>query len=180
VRLKPTLSYNNPQSLAEFVARKVSDYLTRETGVMIVFESAIVPKWRDGKISFKKTYISKRPQNEPFLRLVTTKLKAHPAHTAATRMDAHYPAVHTHDHDHGEEDLDHGVIIDEQSTMFDLEIDSVDVELNFRRWLDGKGLVQSATIRGVRGVVGRYTYAHERDRPLTFIPSRPASCANQQ
>jgi len=125
---------------------------------MIVFESAIVPKWRDGKISFKKTYISKRPQNETFLRLVTKKSKAHPAHTAATRMDAHHPAVHTHDHDHdhGEEDLDHGVTIDEQSTMFDLEIDSVDVELNFRRWLDGKGLVQSATVRGVRGVVGEY------------------------
>jgi len=130
---------------------------------MIVFESAIVPKWRDGKISFKKTYISKRPQNETFLRLATKKSKAHPAHTAATRMDAHYPAVHTHDHDHdhGEEDLDHGVTIDEQATMFDLEIDSVDVELNFRRWLDGKGLVQSATIRGVRGVVGKYKYVNE-------------------
>jgi distribution and morphology protein 31 len=128
---------------------------------MIVFESAIVPKWRDGKISFKKTYISKRPQNETFLRLVTKNSKAHPAHTAATRMDVHYPAVHTHDHDHDHEDPDHGVTIDEQSTMFDLEIDSVDVELNFRRWLDGKGLVQSATIRGVRGVVGKYKSVYE-------------------
>lgn len=129
---------------------------------MIVFESAIVPKWRDGKISFKKTYISKRPRNESFLRLDIKKSKAHPAHAAATRMDAHYPAVHTHENDHGEEDVDHGLIIDERSTMFDLEIDSVDVELNFRRWLDGKGLVQSATIRGVRGVVGKYKYVSER------------------
>jgi mitochondrial distribution and morphology protein 31 len=159
------LSHINSQPLAEFVARKVSDYLTRETGVMIVFESAIVPKWRDGKISFKKTYISKRPQNETFLRLVTKKPKAHPAHTAATRMDAHHPAVHTHDHDQGEEDLDHGMTVDEQSTMYDLEIDSVDVELNFRRWLDGKGLVQSATIRGVRGVVGKHKHVFMRIRP---------------
>jgi len=132
---------------------------------MIVFESAIVPKWRDGKISFKKTYISKRPQDETFLRLVTKKSKAHPAHTAATRMDVHHPAVHTHDLDHGEEDLDHGVIIDEQSTMFDLEIDSVDVELDFRRWLDGKGLVQSATVRGVRGVVGKYKLCIRKGPP---------------
>lgn len=132
---------------------------------MIVFESAIVPKWRDGKISFKKTYISKRPQNESFLRLDTEKSKTHPAHTAATRMDVHHPAVHTHEHDHGEEDIDHDIIIDEQSTMFDLEIDAVDVELNFRRWLDGKGLVQSATIRGVRGVVGKYKYVPERTAP---------------
>lgn len=148
---------------------------------MIVFESAIVPKWRDGKISFKKTYISKRPQNETFLRLVTKKTKAHPAHAAATRMDAHLPAVHTHDHDHdhGEEDIDRGVTIDEQSTMFDLEIDSVDVELNFRRWLDGKGLVQSATIRGVRGVVGKYKCIYESPS-IDLYSLRSTPCANQR
>ena len=166
---------------SEFVARKVSDYLTRETGVMIVFESAIVPKWRDGKISFKKTYISKRPQNETFLRLATKKSKAHPAHIAATRMDVHYAAVHAHDHDHdhGEEDLDHAVTIDEQSTMFDLEIDSVDVELNFRRWLDGKGLVQSATIRGVRGVVGKHKCVYESPS-FDLHCYRSTPCTNQQ
>jgi distribution and morphology protein 31 len=132
---------------------------------MIVFESAIVPKWRDGKISFKKTYISKHPQNETFLRPILKTPKAHPAHTAATRMDAHYPAVHTHDHDHGEEDLDHGVIINEKSIMFDLEIDSVDVELSFRRWLDGKGLVQSAAIKGVRGVIGTHKFVCQNGCP---------------
>ena len=38
--------------------------------------------------------------------------------------------------------------------MFDLNIDSVDVKLSLRRWLDGKGLVESAVVRGVRGVLG--------------------------
>ena len=95
-------------------------------------------------------------------------------------MDAHYAAVHAHDHDHdhGEEDLEHGVTIDEQSTMFDLEIDSVDVELNFRRWLDGKGLVQSATIRGVRGVVGKYKSVCESPS-FDLYSYRSAPCTNQ-
>ena len=38
--------------------------------------------------------------------------------------------------------------------MFDLNIDSVDVTLSLKRWLDGKGLIEDAVVRGVRGVVG--------------------------
>ena len=39
-------------------------------------------------------------------------------------------------------------------TMFDINIDEVDVTLSFMRWLDGKGLVKDASVKGVRGVVG--------------------------
>ena len=43
---------------------------------------------------------------------------------------------------------------DYNMTMFDLNIDSVDVTLSLKRWLDGKGLVEDAVVRGVRGVIG--------------------------
>jgi Yeast mitochondrial distribution and morphology (MDM) proteins len=40
--------------------------------------------------------------------------------------------------------------------MFDLNIDSVDVTLSLWRWLDGKGLVEDAVVKGVRGVLGAH------------------------
>jgi distribution and morphology protein 31 len=38
--------------------------------------------------------------------------------------------------------------------MFDVNLDEVEVSLSFMRWLDGKGLVKEAKVKGVRGVVG--------------------------
>ena len=42
------------------------------------------------------------------------------------------------------------------TSSFDLTIDSVDVTLSLWRWLDGKGLVENAVVRGVRGVLGSF------------------------
>ena len=39
-------------------------------------------------------------------------------------------------------------------TQLDIMIDSIDVTLSLWRWLDGKGLVEDAVIKGVRGVLG--------------------------
>lgn len=158
---------------AEFIARKISDYLTKETGWTVVFESAIVPKWKDGKISFKKTYISRHPDLSPNLQ---SQSKAHspnhhPAHAAATRLDVHHPPFHHS----GEDEVDYHVVPslpeyesiedlspEQRITTFDLEVDSVDVQLSVRRWLDGKGLVQNAVVKGVRGVVGTYDSRQEK------------------
>lgn len=38
---------------------------------------------------------------------------------------------------------------------FDLTLERVEVTLSLMRWMDGKGLVQSADVKGVRGVVDR-------------------------
>ena len=45
----------------ETLARWVGNYLTKSSGVKVVFESAIVPKWGDGVITFKNVFISRRP-----------------------------------------------------------------------------------------------------------------------
>ena len=52
-------------------------------------------------------------------------------------------------------------------TMFDLNIDSVDVTLSLARWLDGKGLVKDAVVRGVRGVVGKFQLGITSSFPLS-------------
>ena len=136
--------------LSDYVARAISDYLTSETGVIIIFESAIVPKWKDSRISFKNVYVSRRPSSS-----IQTRKRVD--HTAAVGYDvSNHPGNYHIGED--EDDGDDVSFVDEDWNMslFDLNIDSVDVTLSLRRWLDGKGLVEDAVVRGVRGVLGMY------------------------
>ncbi|TDL26083.1 hypothetical protein BD410DRAFT_784107 [Rickenella mellea] len=159
----------NSLRLQESLARLISDYLTSETGITIIFESAIVPKWKDSRISFKNVYVSRRPStaNE------TPKFDAgHAGHRSAARYDpGNHPAYHGIGEDE-EETRTLTVEADENYTQFDLNVDSIDVTLSLWRWLDGKGLVEDAEIRGVRGVVDR-RYVHEDpDHPLDLAAFR--------
>ena len=79
-----------------YVARAFSDYMTKETGITIVFESAIVPKWRGSRISFKNVYISRRPREKD-----AAVSRAQLGKRAAANMDVgHGPALF-----HEEDDL---------------------------------------------------------------------------
>lgn len=138
----------------DYVARAISDYLTSETGITIIFESAIVPKWKDSRISFKNVYVSRRP----------TSFRGHQTHK---HLDYHptvgydvsdHPSYHHYDEE--DDDIDGPITADEDwnMSMFDLNIDSVDVTLSLWRWLDGKGLVKDAVIKGVRGILGILLY----------------------
>lgn len=40
-------------------------------------------------------------------------------------------------------------------TMFDLNVDSIDVKLSISRWFEGKGLIEDAVVSGVRGIIDR-------------------------
>ena len=132
----------------ESVAHALSDYLTAETGVKIIFESAIVPKWKDSRISFKNVYVVRRPT------AVRDKRQDEVQATAIGYDISNHPLVHwggeeeeeSQTLDLSEEDTNH--------TQFDLTIDSIDVTLSLWRWLDGRGLVEDAVIKGVRGVLG--------------------------
>jgi hypothetical protein len=152
-------------SIIVYVARSISDYLTSETGIRIVFESAVVPKWKDSRISFRNVYVSRRPNS--------TSEEALPRdagqRAAARLLTGHHPAYHDIAY-HDDEEV-HGVATggihvfskeegstedgDDGWTTFDLEIDSVDVTLSFARWLEGRGLIKDAAVKGVRGVVGK-------------------------
>ncbi|KAG6831766.1 hypothetical protein H0H92_007918 [Tricholoma furcatifolium] len=152
----------NSLRLQNYVARAISDYLTSETGITIIFESAIVPKWKDSRISFKNVYVSRRPAN--FRALHTRKRVGH--HAAVGYDVSNHPAYdHFGDDD---EDEDGPPIPDEDwnMSMFDLTIDSVDVTLSLWRWLDGKGLVEDAVVKGVRGVLDRQGVVWDPENPL--------------
>lgn len=75
--------------------------------------------------------------------------------TAAGYDVSNHPGYHQLNDD--EDEYAAPVALDEQDTnfsLFDLNIDSVDVTLSLWRWLDGKGLVEDAVVKGVRGVLG--------------------------
>ncbi|KAJ7162025.1 mitochondrial distribution and morphology proteins-domain-containing protein [Mycena filopes] len=151
----------NSLSLQQHVARAISDYLTAETGVTIIFESAIVPKWKDSRISFKNVYISRRPATAPPLpgqevdkegfAVGGYDISGHPAYHRAGDDDVAPPRE-------VDDDLNY--------TMFDLNVDSIDVTLSLWRWLDGKGLIEDAVIKGVRGTFDRRSVYWDPDNPL--------------
>ncbi|KLO16895.1 mitochondrial distribution and morphology protein family 31/32 [Schizopora paradoxa] len=150
----------NSLRMQERVARAISDYLTSETGVTIVFESAIVPKWKDSRIAFKNVYVSRRPPSQH----KTAPVDQNAAHRAVASYDpSNHPAFYGLDEEYNrapppvEEDVDYSV--------FDLNIDSVDVTLSLTRWLDGKGLVQDAVIKGVRGILDRRYIHYDPENP---------------
>ncbi|GAA5951193.1 hypothetical protein JCM3765_002411 [Sporobolomyces pararoseus] len=169
----------NSLSSQEWLAKKLGNYLTESTGVKIVFESAIVPKWgllgnkssssEDGeggsstKIVFKNVYISRGP--------VKGELGVLPVETG-TGLEL--------EHDQQEEEEEEGRRQEREEaleqelklrelvagwTHFHLSIDTVEVSLSLRRWLDGKGLVKNAAVRGVRGVIERSHIEYDPDAP---------------
>ncbi|KAG5648459.1 hypothetical protein DXG03_003070 [Asterophora parasitica] len=149
--------------LQNYVARGISDYLTSETGVTIIFESAIVPKWKDSRISFKNVYVSRRstpPTGSETRRRVD--------HLAAVGYDvSNHPASYHHfGEDDDDDDAPPTADEDWNMSLFDLTIDSVDVTLSLWRWLDGKGLVEDAVIKGVRGVLDRRGVYWDPENPL--------------
>lgn len=140
-------------TFTEYIARALSDYLTAETGVTVVFESAIVPKWKDSRISFKNVYVSRG-----FATTSRSSSRSSPARHHAVGYDVNDHPIH---HGIAEEDHDEVTVShaeeDENYAMFDMTVGSIDVTLSLWRWLDGKGLVQDAEIKGVRGVLGEFS-----------------------
>ncbi|KAM3415073.1 hypothetical protein BST61_g10208 [Cercospora zeina] len=140
----------------ETLASWVGNYLTRSTGIQVVFESAIVPKWGDGTIRLNKVFVSRRPAADKNQRTVTKGSSVVAAAAAAVHAQAgmeHAPLPVEHSSD--PED-------DGNYSQFDVTIENVDLTLSFRKWFNGKGLLQDVGVRGVRGVVDR---THVRPRP---------------
>lgn len=130
----------SPETLAGWVG----NYLTKSSGVRVVFESAIVPKWKNGVITFKNVFVSRRPgQGTGNVSKGSPKTAAAAAVAAALndpRPDSANPVPE-------EENADY--------TQFDLSIESVNVTLSFTKWFNGKGLLRDVEVNGIRGVVDR-------------------------
>lgn len=134
----------------ETLAKWIGDYLTQSAGLTVVFESAIVPRWKDGVITFRNVFVSRRPGQEK------SSVKKGSSNAAAEAAAARHAAA---------EEIDDG-----NYTQFDVTIDTVNVRLSFLKWWNGKGLLKDAEVKGVRGVVDRTSVQWSGDDvdPLTF------------
>ena len=122
----------------ETLARWVGNYLTKSTGITVIFESAIVPKWGDGVISFKNVFVSRRPGQSH------ARVSKGSPESAALAAAANKEISRSTDN---EEDTNY--------TQFDLNIDTVNVTLSFAKWFNSKGLLADVEVKGIRGVVDR-------------------------
>ena len=150
----------------ETLARWVGNYLTRSSGIKVVFESAIVPKWGDGVITFKNVFVSRRPgqgTGKVSKGSPSTEAAAAAAVARAEKLKesgATIPAGAIGDEE--EEDMNY--------TQFDLSLDTVNVTLSFTKWFNSKGLLRDVEIKGVRGVIDRTSvhYNGEYVDPRTY------------
>ncbi|KAG7111087.1 Mitochondrial distribution and morphology protein 31 like [Verticillium longisporum] len=140
----------------ETLARWVGDSLTESAGVTVVFESAIVPKWNDGVISFRNVFVSRRPGQ----------VKSSVSKGSSTSAAAVAAAGRQHEHDAEATPEDDG-----NYTQFDVTIANVNVTLSFLKWWNGKGFLQDVEVKGVRGVVDR-TSVHWSDEPVDPLSYR--------
>ncbi|KYK54508.1 mitochondrial distribution and morphology protein [Drechmeria coniospora] len=119
--------------------RWVGDYLTQSAGVTVVFESAIVPKWRNGVIAFRNVFVSRRPGQ------IESSVSKGSFDAAAVAAAGRHPQIANAT----------GVEDDGNYTQFDVTIANVNVTLSFINWWNGKGLLKDVEVTGVRGVLDR-------------------------
>lgn len=155
----------------ETLARWVGNYLTKSSGVKVVFESAIVPKWGDGVITFKNVFVSRRPgqgtgkvskgspSTEAAAAAATARAEMVKGSGEIILLNQYSDNQYTEDY---EEDTNY--------TQFDLSLDTVNVTLSFTKWFNGKGLLQDVEIKGVRGVIDRTSvhYTGQYVDPRTY------------
>ena len=131
----------------ETLARWVGNYLTQSSGIKVVFESAIVPKWGDGVITFKNVYVSRRPgQGKGKVSKGSPETAA--AVAKATQLAEQWKGTQSVQE---EEDVNY--------TQFDISLETVNVTLSFTKWFNSKGLLRDVEVKGVRGVIDR-THVH--------------------
>jgi mitochondrial distribution and morphology protein 31 len=118
----------------ETLARWVGSYLTKSTGINVVFESAIVPEWRSGVIKFENVFVSRRPGQTDGAGVSKGTRERAAAAAAAANADPNE---------------------DTNFTQFDLSINEVLVTLSFAKWFNSKGILQNVEVKGMRGVVDR-------------------------
>jgi distribution and morphology protein 31 len=130
----------------ETLAKWIGNYLTKSSGIKVVFETAVVPKWKDGVISFRKVYVSRRPgqQGGKVSKGSQTEMAAAAAAIAQQEKEEKDGVVAEPE---AEEDTNY--------TQFDISMDTVNVTLSFSKWFNGKGLLEDVEIKGIRGVIDR-------------------------
>lgn len=127
-----------------YFAQILSDYLTKQTGFEIKFQSAIVPRWKQGVIRLSNVKIV--CNDETWINL-QRKLWIESGK---------------------DENLFNPQEIDTNWTFWDISVKSLDVTLSFYKFWEGKGFVDKCSMKGVRGVIDRrHVYW-----PSDWVPTR--------
>lgn len=122
--------YANSTYLKELAAREAGRYITRNLRFTVIFEEAgILGLW--SRFSFKRCFVLRRPQKIRYFA------KGSQLQAAA------------------ESGKDEPVLDDGNYTQYDLTFDEINVEISLLQWLNGKGILKSVSMLGVRGVVDR-------------------------
>lgn len=145
----------NTISAQEYLAAKVGEYLTASSGVTVVFESAIVPQWKSGCITFSNVFVSRRPKSLALPAGVRKGSLSEATAEAAAKLSP-IPSLPARS---GELRTIPNESEDTNYTQFDVTIETVNVTLSFIRWWNGKGLLKDIELKGVRGVIDR-TFVH--------------------
>jgi distribution and morphology protein 31 len=122
----------------EWIASKIGNIVSRQTGMSVVFEEAIVPHWKGGVIQFRNVFVSRRPGGGHKAR------KGSQGEAAALAGEKQYGSLSSAPPDD-----------DGNYTQFDLTIETVDVTLSFSKYMSGKGILKEVEVKGIRGVVDR-------------------------
>lgn len=131
----------------------MSDYFTSGSGITVIFESALVPNLFASTITLNNVYVSRRPADAR----VPSLFNQASSPLEAKAADSGFKFGPEDHREHAPLAADDGSVEDDGNyTQFDLNIDRIEVELSFVRWLNGEGLIKSAVVSGVRGVLGMY------------------------
>ena len=115
----------------------------KNSNLTVTFENAIVPGWSDGKISFRKCFVSRRPKRvEKFIK--------------GSQQEAYEESLQNEGTNEDEEDIFED---DGNYTQFDLTIEEVNISLSLNKWVNGTGMIETLELKGMRGVVDR-THVH--------------------
>ncbi|KAI8639909.1 mitochondrial distribution and morphology protein family 31/32 [Parasitella parasitica] len=133
----------NSLQFQEWVANKMGQYLTLTSEAVVAFESA-TPNWKDGKIRLNNVHVVCMPRSEQ-LKFQQGLQEKEPATVQGDLLNGI--------------DLNQDELTPKaqkrlkRAPWFDLTVDSVEVELSLIRLMEGKGIVKSADIVGVRGII---------------------------
>ncbi|CDZ98593.1 Mitochondrial distribution and morphology protein family 31/32, fungi [Phaffia rhodozyma] len=161
----------NSLDLQDYIARALSDYFTQGSGITVVFESALVPNLLKSTITLRNVYISRRPLTSPSYSSIPQVLRdvSSDGDPSLIAPDPDpLPSASSVSLDEKEEKNEEEEE-DTNYTMFDVNVDQIDVELSFVSWLNGEGLVKRALVKGVRGVFDRRNVVWDPSDP--WIPS---------
>lgn len=106
----------------------------------MIFESA-TPNWKDGKIRLNNLHIVCMPKS-----VQQEFLQGTPEKEPAVVQGDLLAGVQLDEDEVGEKRL-------KKMPWFDLTIDTLEVELSLMRLMEGKGLVKSANVKGIRGII---------------------------